>query len=78
MHAINSSLYKNTKIRAQILANHQHIPRYLYEHEMMVIYSIIWKTLSANFSSSRHDRKKLNTDSESALKAALKSGLKSV
>ena len=54
------------------------------EHEMKmmassgVIYSIIWKTLSTNFSSSRHDRKKLNTDSESALKAALKNGLKSV
>ena len=37
---------------------------------------MIWKTLSYNFSSSRHDRKNLITDSESALKIALENGLK--
>ena len=39
---------------------------------------MIWKTLTSNFSSSRHDRKNLNTDSESALKIALENGLKCV
>ena len=33
---------------------------------------MICKTLSSNFSSSRHDRKKLNTDSESAIKTVIK------
>ena len=42
------------------------------------IIMMICKTLSSNFSSSRHDREKLNTDSESALKSALENGLKCV
>ena len=36
------------------------------------------KSLSSNFSSCRQDRKKMNTDSESALKTTLKNGLKCV
>ena len=36
------------------------------------------KTLSSDFLSSRHDGKKLNTDSESALKSTLKNGLKCI
>ena len=36
------------------------------------------KSLSSNFLSSRQDRKKMNTDSESALKTTLKNGLKYV
>ena len=36
------------------------------------------KSLSSNFSSSRQDRKKMNTYSESALKTTLKNGLKCV
>ena len=39
---------------------------------------MIWKTLSSNFSSSTHDRKNLNADSELALKIALENGLKFV
>ena len=42
---------------------------------MPIMHFINVENLSTNFSSSRHDRKKLNTDSESALNT-LKKGLK--
>ena len=37
---------------------------------------MIWKTLRSNILSYRHDRKNLSTNSESALKTALKNVIK--
>ena len=52
------------------------------EYSIGLILSTMWcnilKTLSSNFSSSRHDKRKLNTDSESALKNPLKNDLKCI
>ena len=48
---------------------------------MAVMYDSILSTcdaFSSNFSSSSDDRKKLNTDSESALKTKLKNGVKCI
>ena len=39
---------------------------------------MIWKTFSSNILSYRHDRKNLSTNSESALKTALKNVIKYV